>query len=94
MKKVKLEQGLGYIKDKDGNIIEKFDLKPGEHPFPGGTIIVEVATRQELDAIEIWEDPAIKEEYLIQDEIDKQKMIDAIKSLKAKGKLREDYKEE
>lgn len=93
MSKVKLLTGLGYVADKDGHITGKFDLPIGEHTF-FDVQVIEVANRTELDAVEVWVDPVIIEEQLIQDEIDREKRVSAIKSLKGKGKLRLDYKEE
>lgn len=60
--KVKLKTGLGYIKNKEGKIISKFDLPVGEHNFPDDVEVVEVENREELAKIEVVpEEPSIEE---------------------------------
>ncbi len=60
--KVKLKTGLGYIKNKEGKIISKFDLPIGEHNFPDDVEVVEVESREELAKIEVApEEPSFEE---------------------------------
>ncbi len=55
MAKVKLTTGIGYFVEKaTGKIRGKFELPPGEHEFDSTKYnIVEVASKTELDAIQV-----------------------------------------
>jgi len=94
MKMVQLKTGLGYLKDKDGHIISKFELSiDREHPFKDGYEIIEVGSQTELDKISLWRPPQ-SPESMIREEVGRINRIQAIKNLKAKGKIKADYKEE
>jgi len=58
--RVKLKTGLGYIKDKEGRIISKFDLPVGEHNFPDDVEVIEVESREELAKIEVVPESSIE----------------------------------
>lgn len=52
-----LNTGIGYFVE-NGKIISKFDLPVGEHPDPRpGLTIVELSTREALDAVEVYIPP-------------------------------------
>jgi len=55
--KIKLKTGFGYIKDAQGRIIMKFELPQGKHLFPDDVELVELATREELNSIEVYQEP-------------------------------------
>ena len=82
---------LGYLK-KDGKIISKFDL-PGtkeDHELPGDVEFIEVATRAELESVEVYEEPESERsrtEQLITNKI----RAMALAELKKEGKVRPDY---
>lgn len=50
--------GYGYIKDLSGNIVTKCRLSPGIYPLKNGYEYIEVETLGELDAIEVYSEPA------------------------------------
>jgi hypothetical protein len=52
--KVTLSTGYGYVKDAAGHVVSKFELLPGEHGFPDGALITEVASREALDAVKVY----------------------------------------
>lgn len=78
---MKVKTGFGYFKDKDNHIVSKYELPIGEHPLKDDYSYVEVATKEELNNIEIYEDPIEiqKQQKRIQDR------INAINKLKNLG---------
>jgi len=55
--KIKLKTGFGYTKDAQGRIIMKFELPQGEHLFPDDVEVVEVESLEELNLIEVYQEP-------------------------------------
>jgi len=55
--KIELKTGFGYIKDAQGRIIMKFELPQGEHLFPDDVKVVEVESLEELNLIEVYQEP-------------------------------------
>lgn len=84
-KEVELTTGLGYIV-RDGKIIEKFELPPGTHKFPGDVEVVEVSSREELNQVEIYQEPV--------QETDEQKLIRLREIILDKMIAGEDYSQE
>jgi|GEM_PF-6197812 len=74
-----VKTGYGYFKDKDGNIIAKAELPKGKHPTKEGYTYYEVATKEELDQIEVYKPPETKEEK--QKKLLKQSAIAKFKTL-------------
>ena len=88
--KIRLKTGLGYI-EKDGKVIEKFELPVGEHNFPDGVNVIEVNSKAELEAVEIYKAPVeesveIKLKKLREEIIDKMLADEDITLLKQKYK--------
>lgn len=81
-----LKTGLGYIEDSDGHIIAKFDLPKGEHPTKDGYVYIEVATRQDLDSVEVYT-PSKTTEQIREGKIQTEIRQLAIDSLIAKGEI-------
>lgn len=83
----KTSTGFGYfVEDATGNIVDKCEFPPGavdeksgevipaEHPIKEDYAFVEVATKDELDAVEVYIPPRIEtpeqaRERLIRDEV-------------------------
>jgi len=92
---MKVEIGLGYIKDSKDNIVAKYDLPKGDHPLREGFSFVEVNSQEELDQVEIYVAPKSAEETEAQE---KEKLIQekiramAISALQAENKLDESGK--
>jgi len=86
---------MGYIKDKNGHIVVKFDLPKGKHKIylKEGEEFIEVGNRVSLSKKEVYH-PHIavsagdKKEALIQERMREL----AIKELKEEGKLPKNYK--
>jgi len=68
MTKINLTTGTGYIVEKStGKIRGKFELPPGEHEFDTTNYdIVEVASKTELDAIQVEPDISPEEQTKLQ----------------------------
>jgi len=92
MKTFQTETGLGYFVDGAGHVTSLADLPPGEHPLRDGFIFVEVADREALGSVEIWQDPAAVETTAIAEKIQRKSRQLAIDALKAEGELPADYK--
>ena len=63
-----MQRKIGYVKDKEGRIISKYELPAGEHPDTQGYTMHEVASKAELDKIEVYQGPyelSPEEEYEI-----------------------------
>jgi len=83
-----VKTGYGYIKDTKGNIIAKYELPKGEHPEKKGYTYYEVASKEELDKIEVYQEPIIETEEQKKENLIQAKMQEiAIKELIAEGKL-------
>ena len=86
MKKITVQTGFGYFKDKQGRIISKAELIPGKHPIKDGYSYVELNSQQEMDSIEIYAPPEsleIARERKIQSEM----RLMAEERLNAKGEI-------
>ena len=81
-----VKTGYGYFKDKDNNIMAKYDLPFGEHPLKDDYTYVEVNSKYELDSIEVFEPPK-SQEQLEEEKIQIEIRNAAIERLKAKGEL-------
>lgn len=58
MELISVNTGLGYFKDDQDRVICYANLPPGEHPIKTGYTYHEVNSQAELDAVEIYVDPA------------------------------------
>lgn len=94
---IEVKTGYGYLKDSNGDIIEKMELPAGFHPLEDGYTYIEVNTKTQLDKI------IIKEKDKTQDEIYNDKIEEktnsmirqqAIDALKVEGELPPDYTED
>ena len=74
-----VKTGYGYFKDKDGNIVAKAELPKGKHPAKEGYTYYEVASKEELDQIEVYKPPETEEER--QKKLLKQSAVAKLKSL-------------
>lgn len=86
--------GYGYYKDLSGRIVAKAELPIGDHNLDDGLRFFEVDTKDELNAIAVFQEPLTDsqiEEILIEEE--KQEVLKnlAIESLQSKSMLRLDY---
>lgn len=91
MSKILVKTGFGYYQDQAGHIVRKAQLPPGSHNLADGLIYVEVQDQAELDAIQVYQDPAdiiaAENESKIQNKI-RQTAID---TLIAEGELPPDF---
>ena len=87
-----VKTGFGYYKNAAGKIVSKAELPIGEHNLVGLTY-VEVADQVELDAIEIYVDPADVAKADSEKKISQRIRKIAIDQLVAEGKLPADYTE-
>ena len=89
-KKMKVKTGFGYLKDKDGNIVSKYDLTKGDHLIPEDMTFVEVSDAGTLSSVRIHgkktEDEMIAESAL-EKKIDDEMRAMAIERLQARGEL-------
>lgn len=72
MAKFTVKTGFGCFKDASGEIIAKAELSPGKHPLADGYSYIEVASKEELDLIEVYIPPPsveVVKEQKIQAEI-------------------------
>jgi len=76
-----VKTGYGYFKDKDGHIVAKAELPKGKHPLKEGYTYHEVATKEELDAIEVYEPPIVETEEEMQRKLLRQSAIAKLKAL-------------
>ena len=97
MKNFKTQTGLGYLrKVSNGKIYAKVDLPPGDHKIEDDYEFVEVNSQQELDQIEIDPEPKTEKqqrEEMIAQQIYLNNRQMAINSLRAKGKLPQDFED-
>ena len=77
--------GYGYFKDRDGNIVAKCELQPGEHPLKEGYKYVE-ASRAELDSIKTAA-PVLSEEEIREQKIQAEMRKMAEERLISRGEL-------
>ena len=83
-----VKTGYGYIKNTKGNIIAKYELPKGEHPEKKGYTYYEVASKEELDKIEVYIEPIVQtDEQIITDMIYAKMRKLSLKELIAEGKL-------
>jgi hypothetical protein len=76
---LEVRTGYGYIKDNGGKIVCKYDLPKGVHPLRDGYTYVEVATKDDLKDIKVYQEPI------------REKTLD--EKLEAIGLTKEDLKE-
>lgn len=94
MQTVEVKTGFGYYQDTQGHVVSKAELPEGSHRLAEGLIYIELQNRDELDAIEVYIDPAEIEKQ------DREKLIRdktrelAIAELKKEGKLPPDYEDD
>lgn len=82
---IEVKTGFGYFVDSNGHITDKATLPIGKHPLEGYTY-VEVASKNELDAVKLYIKP--KTDKLIKEEMIQIKIREqAIKELQKEGKL-------
>lgn len=77
-----VKTGIGYIKDSDGKIICKYDLPKGQHPLKDGYTYTEIATKQDLDKVVVYQEPVrvlTTEEKLEKVGLSKQDLKDLLK---------------
>ena len=88
-----VKTGYGYIKNTKGNIIAKYELPKGEHPEKKGYTYYEVASKEELDKIEVYIEPIVQTDEQLADELIAKKIKElAVSELKKEGKLDKDGK--
>jgi len=93
MSKILVETGFGFYRDGKGNVIAKAQLPPGQHELKDDLIYVEVNSQADLDAIEIYTDPAVIEKRENETKIQNEIRAAAIQRLKDKGELPAEYKD-
>jgi hypothetical protein len=76
--------GYGYIKDSQDRIIAKYVLPKGEHLLDSGLIQYEVKNKEDLENIEVYQEPYIPtladdREALIQERMRKNAEAELIK---------------
>jgi hypothetical protein len=81
---MKVKTGCGYYV-KNGKIAMKYELPPGDHPDPEGYEVVEVADKQELDAVQVFIEKSDAQE--VEELIAAKQREIAIEELKKEGKL-------
>ena len=91
MKKIGVKTGFGYFTDKNGHIISKAILPIGEHNCKIDFDYTEVATKEALDQIELYQDPAEIEWTANEQKIIARIRKTAIDALIAEGKLPAGY---
>ena len=83
-----VKTGYGYIKDRYGNTIAKYDLPKGEHPLKDGYVYYEVATKKDLENIEVYKEPIVETTEEKREKLINEKMKEiAEDALIAEGKL-------
>ncbi|MBW8003350.1 MAG: hypothetical protein FVQ80_15275, partial [Planctomycetes bacterium] len=87
MSKILVQTGFGYYKNQAGDIVSKAELPAGNHDLANGFVYIEVQNKSELDAIEIWQDPAILQQHENEQKIRTKMRQLAIDALKAAGDL-------
>ncbi len=90
MKIFTVSTGFGYFLDKDNFVYCKAILPLGEHPLKDEFIYVEVNSKEELEAIEVYIKPLTSEqikEQMIQNKIKDMTRDMAIAELQKEGKL-------
>ena len=88
--------GFGYFKDADNHVVCRARLPQGTHPIKDGCTYTEVASQQEMEAIEIYVVPKTLTELnedKIRARIASTERAAAITALKASGDLPQNYKD-
>lgn len=93
MGKILVITGFGYIEDGAGHVVAKAQLPPGNHDFADGLTYIEVNNQAELDAVQIWQDPADILQQENENKIQAKIRTTAIEALKAAGDLPPDYED-
>lgn len=86
--------GFGYYQDSQGHNICLAELPPGQHLMHDGYFFIEVNNREQLDQVQIWDDP---DEILRNSQtvlVTKKARRTAIDLLIVEGKLPPDYTED
>lgn len=91
MQTMTVKTGFGYFRDAQGHIISKAELPPGDHPLRDGFTYTELENQASLDALEIWQDPAVMERQTNEAKISVKIRADAIADLIVKGELPAGY---
>jgi len=91
MQTIQVTTGFGYFVDSAGHKIAKAELPPGEHPLRDNFTYVEVATKQALDAVELYIESPTPEQQSEKLIADKTRQL-AVAALVAEGKLPGDSK--
>jgi len=86
MPDVEVKTGFGYLKDAQGNITDKCELRPGKHTIREGFTFHEVATRAALNAVQVHQPPEDHERAKEKKIVAEMRRL-AIESLKARGEL-------
>lgn len=86
MAKFTVTTGFGYIKDASGKIVSKAELPLGKHPLKTGYSYVEVASKAELDLVEVYTPPPTAE-VVKERKIQAEMRAMAEERLKARGEL-------
>jgi len=86
MPDVEVKTGFGYLKDAQGNITDKCELKPGRHQIKAGYTYVEVENRGALNAVQVNQPPEDHERAKEKKIVAEMRRL-AIESLKARGEL-------
>ncbi len=92
MESINIRTGFGYFRDSSGRIVSKAKLPAGSHPIKDGFTYGEVASQAELDAVEIYIDPAEIGKAANEKKIIDKIRADAISALVSTGDLPGGYK--
>lgn len=91
MRTIKVTTGFGYFVDPAGHIISPALLPVGDHPMLDDYIYVEVADKESLDAVELYQDPVALERAKNERKVFAKIRRTAIDALVAAGQLPGDY---
>lgn len=93
MSKILVITGLGYYEDGAGHVVAKAQLPPGSHDLTDGLTYIEVNSQAELDAVQIYQDPADILQRENENKIRAKIRTAAIEALIAAGDLPPDYED-
>ena len=91
MKTITVKTGFGYF-SKDGYIIAKAELPPGEHTVDDDYNYIEVNSKSDLKQIGVYCDPVEAAKVEAETKIRNKIREIAVQQLKAEGEIPQDYK--
>lgn len=88
MIEIDVTTGLGYIKDVNGDIVSKCEFPKGKHKMKDSYTYVEVASKEELDKVQVVMQSTPKTpEQIVEEKIQQEMRQMAIERLQARGEL-------